>query len=131
MGTAEVRKDIGFSFSTLVMRVAELQEAFSASKEARCSLESQCARLQEQLDDARTNTERYKNELNAVLKHSKEKESQLHGKVGCYLACLDALSPMRCSVYYVPHVASTEILRTRKRLYALKTMRMPRFCFCA
>ena len=30
---------------------------------------------------------RYKNELNAVLKHSKEKESQLHGKVGL-LSCM-------------------------------------------
>ena len=90
---------MSFSFSAFVIRVAELQEAFSASKEARCSLESHCARLQGQLDDARANTEAYKNELNALLKQSKEKESQLHGKVVCCLACLGAMYQMEYLVY--------------------------------
>ena len=117
MGTAEVRKDNGFSFSTLVIRVAELQEAFSASKEARCSLESQCTRLQGQLDDARANTETYKNDLNALLKHSKEKESQLLGKVVCCLACLGALYQMQCSLYCLLHLVPTEARRTKKRVH--------------
>ena len=81
MGTAEAKNEIKFSFSTMVIRVAELQEALSTSKEARCSLEGQCASLQGQLDNARADIESYKNKFHVLLKHTKEKEAQLHDQV--------------------------------------------------
>ena len=81
MGTAEVRKEVTISLSTIVLRVAELQEALSVSKEARCSLERRCESLQGQLDDARSDVESYRNKWNALFKQTKEKEGQLHGKV--------------------------------------------------
>lgn len=91
MGTAEVKNEINFSFSTVIIRVTELQEAFSASKEARCSLESQCASLQGQLDNARADIDSYKNQFHVFLKTTKEKEAQLHHQVVRRLARHSAL----------------------------------------
>ena len=81
MVTAEDRNVVTISLSTVVLRVAELQEALSASKEARCSLERRCESLLGQVDNARSDADSYKNQWNALLKHTKEKEGQLHGKV--------------------------------------------------
>lgn len=85
---AELKEGMRFSFSVLVNRVTALQEDHVKEERVRTLLEAQCEYLQEQLNDARAHIEAYRSKIKDLLRHSKEEEDQLHGKVSVYLVLL-------------------------------------------